>query len=145
MDPKACLSIHEGDLLPDASHYRCLIGRLINLTLSRPDITYVVHKLSQFLSQPQLPHLKAIHQLFHYLNTTVVKVHSFQHPYLYLSLQAFIDAHCGSCIDTRNSTTKLGDSLISLNSKRLPKVSCSSTEAEYRALAVTISDLLWIT
>ncbi|XP_022897770.1 uncharacterized protein LOC111411479 [Olea europaea var. sylvestris] len=145
MDPKACLSIHEGDLLPDASHYRCLIGRLINLTLSRPDITYVVHKLSQFLSQPQLPHLKAIHQLFHYLNTTVVKVHSFQHPYLYLSLQAFTDAHCGSCIDTRNSTTKLGDSLISLNSKRLPKVSCSSTEAEYRALAVTISDLLWIT
>lgn len=67
MDFKSALSIHEGDLLPDASHYMRLIGRLIYLTLSRPDITFAVNKLSQFMSQPSLTHLKAVHHLLHYL------------------------------------------------------------------------------
>ncbi|XP_022843189.1 uncharacterized protein LOC111366719 [Olea europaea var. sylvestris] len=50
MDPKVTLNIHDGDLLPDASSYHRLIGKLIYLTISRPDITFAIYKLSQFLS-----------------------------------------------------------------------------------------------
>ena len=67
MDPKASLNATDGDLLPDGSQYRRLIGKLLYLTLSRPDITYVVHKLSQFSSTPCEPHLKAVHHLLRYL------------------------------------------------------------------------------
>lgn len=52
MDPRIRLTATDGNELPDAFTYRHLIGRLLYLTLSRPDITFVVHKLSQFLAQP---------------------------------------------------------------------------------------------
>ncbi|XP_068662825.1 uncharacterized protein [Aristolochia californica] len=52
MDPKLNLTATDGDLLPDITHYRRLIGKLLYLTLSRPDITFVVHKLTQFVAQP---------------------------------------------------------------------------------------------
>ena len=57
MDPKMLRTATDGDVLTDISQYRCLIDCLLYLTLSRPDITFVVHKLSQFLAQPQVPHL----------------------------------------------------------------------------------------
>ncbi|TXG65219.1 hypothetical protein EZV62_006494 [Acer yangbiense] len=67
MNPNVHLSALDGALLPDPSVYKRLIGRLIYLTLSRPDITFAVHKLSQFLSQPRDPHLQAAHHLLRYL------------------------------------------------------------------------------
>ena len=51
------LSKDEGKLLDDAGMYRRVIGRLLFLTISRLDITYSVHKLSQFMSKPRKPHL----------------------------------------------------------------------------------------
>lgn len=50
MDPKLRLSASDGEPLTDVSSYRRLIGRLLYLTRSRPDITYAVHKLSQFIA-----------------------------------------------------------------------------------------------
>lgn len=46
IDPKLKLTARDGELLQDASQYRRLIGRLLYLTLSRPDITFAVHNLS---------------------------------------------------------------------------------------------------
>ena len=57
------LNKDDGKLLPDAGMYRRLIGRLLFLTISKPDITYSMHRLSQFMSKPRKPHLKAAYRV----------------------------------------------------------------------------------
>ena len=59
MEVNLKLSKDDGELLHDARMYRMLISRLLFLTISWPDITYFVHRLSQFMSKPRKPHLKA--------------------------------------------------------------------------------------
>ncbi|KAL5569251.1 hypothetical protein UlMin_025826 [Ulmus minor] len=160
MDPKVQLSAVTGDLLTDISQYRRLIGRLLYLTLSRPDITFAVHKLSQFMAQPRLPHLKAVHHLLRYLksnpgqglffsSSSSLQLRAFSDAASSsLKLKAFSDSDWGSCLDTRRSVTGfcifIGDSLVSWKAKKQTTVSRSSAEAEYRALASTTSELVWI-
>ena len=67
MDPRLQLDSFTETILAVASSYRQLGGRLLYLTLSRPYITFSIHKLSQFVSQPREPHLKAAHHLLRYL------------------------------------------------------------------------------
>ena len=57
----------KGDLLKDPGHYRRLVGRLIYLTVSRPDITYFVHVLSRFMHQPCKLHMEVALRVVHYL------------------------------------------------------------------------------
>ena len=69
MDPKIQLNAINGDLITDISQYKRLISLLLYLNLSRPNITFDVHKLSQYLSQPRLPHLQVAHHLLRYLKS----------------------------------------------------------------------------
>lgn len=56
-----------GDLLKNPSTYRRLVGRLIYLTITRPEISYSIHILSQFMQEPRKPHLDVVHHLLRYL------------------------------------------------------------------------------
>ncbi|XP_072065989.1 uncharacterized mitochondrial protein AtMg00810-like [Arachis hypogaea] len=67
MDANLKLRAKEVDLIPDAFAYRRLIGRLMYLTISRPNITFAVTKLAQVMSDPRMPHLQAAHQVLRYL------------------------------------------------------------------------------
>jgi len=66
-DPSIKLHADEGALLPDPSSFRHLIGRLLYLTNIRPDISFVVEQLSQFVSSPREPHMQQTLWIIRYL------------------------------------------------------------------------------
>lgn len=147
LDPHIKLFASDGAVFPDPLVFRRLIGKLLYLTISRPDITFVVHKLSQFMAHPRQPHLSVALSLVRYLKGT-----SRQGVFLQASssfqLKVFTDSDWASCVDTRKSTSGfcifLGESLVSWKSKKQSTVSRSSAKVEYRALAVTTTELLWL-
>ncbi|XP_062114694.1 uncharacterized mitochondrial protein AtMg00810-like [Humulus lupulus] len=147
MDPRIKLDDEQGTLLEDPSSYQQLIGRLLYLTLSRPDITYAVNNLSQFMSHPRTPHLQVVHHLLRYLKGSPGQglLYSAKSS---LHLRGFSYSDWASCPITRRSTTGfcifLGDCLISWRTKKQPTISKSSAEAEYRALAATSSEITWL-
>lgn len=117
------------------------------MTVSQLDITFAIHKLSQFVSQPRQPHLSVVHSLLRYLKGSPGKGIFLQASSSF-QLRAFIDANWASCLDTRKSTIGfcvfLGDSLVAWKAKKQTTVSHSSAEAEYRALVVTTSEIVWL-
>ncbi|KAG5253229.1 RmlC cupins superfamily protein [Salix suchowensis] len=141
------LSSDCGDPLQDPRQYRRLIGRLIYLTISHPDITYGVQLLSQFMQKPCQPHLDAAYHVLRYLKSSPGQGLFFPSQND-LQIKAYCDADWASCPMTRRSITGfyifLGTAPISWKSKKQPTVSRSSAESEYRSMAATTSELIWL-
>ncbi|GJR41017.1 retrovirus-related pol polyprotein from transposon TNT 1-94 [Tanacetum coccineum] len=131
----------------DPSHYRGMIGTLLYLTASRPDLQFAICMCARYQARPTEKHLNAVKRIFRYLKGTVHRGLWYPKDSSF-ALTAFADADHAGCQDTRHSTSGsiqlLGDRLVSWSSKRQKSAAISSTEAEYIALSGCCAQVLWM-
>lgn len=147
MDSHLKLTQEKGDVLSNPAHYQRLVGKLIYLTITRPDVSFTVQLLSQFMQQPTTIHIQAGKRLLRYLCGS-------PHQGILLAssstaqLTAFRDSDWAGCPVTRKLTTSycvfLWSSPISWKSNKQIVIARSSAEAENRAMALTECDVSWL-
>jgi hypothetical protein len=146
-DPSVKLYHDDSPPYHDISAYRRLVGRLLYLNATRPDITFITQQLSQFLSAPTTTHFNAATRVLHYLKSSPGRGIFYPRDSS-LHLIGFSDADWAGCKDSRRSISGqclfIGKSLISWRTKKQLTVSRSSSEAEYRALAAATCELQWL-
>jgi hypothetical protein len=122
LDPSTKLSQDSSAAFEDIEGYRRLIGKLLYLTTTRPDISFAVQQLSQFLSSPTITHFDTACRVVRYLKGSPGRGLFFPRDSC-LQILGFADADWANCIDTRRSTSGycffLGSSLISWRAKKL--------------------------
>ncbi|GJW97327.1 hypothetical protein Tco_0179135 [Tanacetum coccineum] len=121
----------------DPTHYCGMVGTLMYLTFSRPDLVYVVCMCARYQAHRTKKHLHAVKRIFQYLRGTVNRGLWYSKDSA-IALTAFADDDHPGCQDTRRSTSGsmqfLGDRLVTWSSKRQKSATISSTEADYIAL-----------
>ncbi|KAK2977888.1 hypothetical protein RJ640_022679 [Escallonia rubra] len=147
MNPSVHLTKDDGDRLDDPEKYRRLVGKLNYLIVTRPDIAYAVSTVSQFMSEPTVKHWVALEQILCYLKGApgLGLLYS-NHGHSYI--ECFSDADwAGSKLDRKSTTgycVFVGGNLVSWKSKKQSVVSRSSAESEYRAMAQSTCEVMWI-
>jgi hypothetical protein len=127
--------------------YQRLVGKLIYLGHTRPDIAYVVSVVSQFMHAPSEAHMDAVNRIPRYLKSAPGRGLMFSR-HGHLDIEGHTDADWAGSVTDRRSTsgyfTFVGGNLVSWRSKKQNVVSRSSVEAEYQAMAHGVCELLWI-
>lgn len=130
--------------LANAQQYRRLVGRLIYLTNTRPNLGYAVHILTQFMQKPLLPHWDAAVRVVRYLKGCPGQG-IFLKTNDTLQISAYCDSDWSTCPLSRRSLSAyvvlLGESPVCWRTKKQDVVALSSAEAEYRAMSATLKEL----
>jgi histone deacetylase 1/2 len=139
----------DGELLfsTDATMYRSIVGGLQYLTITRPDISFAVNRVCQYLHAPRDTHWSAVKRILRYVRLTVSHgLHLRSNPTGVLS--AYSDADWAGSPDDRRSTggyaVFFGSNLIAWSARKQATVSCSSIEAEYKVVANATAELIWV-
>ncbi|XP_024013200.1 uncharacterized protein LOC112087523 [Eutrema salsugineum] len=129
MEQNHKLATDEGQFFHDSERYRWLVGHLVYLTYTCPELSYAVHMLAQFMQKPRTKHWEAAIRVVKYLKGS------------------YCDSDWATCPMTRRSLkgfiVMLGNAPLAWKTKKHDTVSCSSTEAEYRAMGFTVRELKW--
>ncbi|KAK2445742.1 putative mitochondrial protein [Trifolium repens] len=147
MHPTSSLSKEEIGSKVDQKLYRGMIGSLLYLTASRPDILYSVCLCARFQSDPREPHLTAVKRIFRYLKGTT-NLGLLYKKSLDSKLVGFCDAdYAGDKIERKSTSGNcqfICENLISWASKRQTTIALSTAEAEYISAAKCCTQLLWM-
>jgi hypothetical protein len=143
------LSAQEGTLLgpSDATSYHSLVGGLQYLTLTRPGIAFSMNKVCQYLHAPTTLHLVAVKRILRYVRGTIDMGSQIVKLPLML-VHGFSDVNWAGSFDDRCSNRVfaifLGSNLVSWSARKQPTISRSSMEVEYKALANTMAEIMWL-
>ena len=147
MDTKCHLELNPKGVDVDQKLYRSMIGSLLYLCASRPDIVLSVGVCARYQAAPKDSHLQAVNRILRYLVYTP-RFGLWYPKGSNFSLAGYIDSDWAGCKDDRKSTSGachfLGRSLVSWSSKKQNCVSLSTAEAEYVAAASACTQLLWM-
>ncbi|KAJ0888786.1 putative RNA-directed DNA polymerase [Helianthus annuus] len=134
-------------VLENITGFQKLVGKLIYLSLTRPDISYAVQFLSQYMHSPCQSHLDIALRLLRYLKQSPGMGIVFRKTGNF-DIKAYVDSDWAKCLLTRKSITGfgifLGNTLVSWKSKKQGFVSRSTAEAEYRAMCSATCEVMWI-
>lgn len=142
----------DANKMKEPRKYREAVGSLIYLsTCTRPDLSFVVSKLSQHFAEPTEEHWSTVKHVFRYLKGTTEKELCFKGSNTErLGLRVYCDADWASDLTDRHSTTGYcvsmseGSSLISWKTRKQPTVALSTCEAEYMSLASAIQECIYL-
>nr|GFC06733.1 uncharacterized mitochondrial protein AtMg00810-like [Tanacetum cinerariifolium] len=147
MDIKDKLNLNQIETPVDATKYHSMIGALMYLTSSRPDIVHATCVCARYQAHPTEKHLKEVKRIFRYLWGTVnmglwyTKDSGFE-------LTRFSDVHYAGCKDTFKSTFGgaqfIGEKLVSWSLKKQDCTSLSTAELEYVSLSACCAQVLWM-
>ncbi|XP_070035652.1 uncharacterized protein [Nicotiana tomentosiformis] len=147
LSSSSALSLNDGSAPTDAKEYRRAIGTLQYLSLTGSDICFATNKLAQFMHSPTVTHWQAVKRLLKYLKHIITYGLHFNKSSS-LSLTSFSDADWTGSHDDRMSTIAylifLGSNPISSSSKKQRTVARLSTKSEYKAVAITIAEINWL-
>ena len=143
--PKIGADLHGKPI--DPKIYRSMIGSLMYLTASRPDIQFAVCLLARFQARPTELHLKEVKRIFRYLRRTI-NMGLWYPKDSEFKLTAFSDAdHAGDQVtakSTSGSAQFLGEKLVSWSSRKQDCTALSTAEAEYVSLSACCAQVLWM-
>ncbi|GJS72572.1 retrovirus-related pol polyprotein from transposon TNT 1-94 [Tanacetum coccineum] len=141
----------EADLsgtLVDQTKYRSMVGALMYLTASRPDIVHATCYCARYQAKSTEKHLTAVKRIFRYLKDSI-NMGLWYSKETGFELTAFSDSDHAGCLDSRKSTSGGiqflgGDKFVSWSSKKQDCTSMSSAEAEYVSLSACCAQVLWL-
>ena len=137
----------EGEFVDDPDTYRRLVGKVIYLTITLPNISYAFSIVSHFMTSPRVPHMNAIIHILKYLKNALGR-DLFYWSSGHLRIEGYIDADwTGSPSDRKSTTgycTFIGGNLVTWRSKKQSVLTRSSAEAEYRVMAHITCELTWL-
>lgn len=145
--PGTKLTSEGGEAKVNVTLFKQLIGSLMYLTTTRPDLMFVVCLLSQFMAVPTESHMLAAKRVLRYIKGTV------DYGVLYKrggddELFGFTDSDYAGDVDDRKSTSgyvfMLGEGAVSWSSRKQPVVTLSTTEAEFVAAASCACQGIWM-
>ncbi|WJZ88004.1 hypothetical protein VitviT2T_007342 [Vitis vinifera] len=142
------LCVEPNQVSTDKGRYQRLVGRLMYLDHTRPDLAYALSVVSQYMHNPGEQHMNVVMRILRYLKNAPGKGILFAKNIDHQSIEVYIDADWAGAVDDRRSTsgyfTFVGGNLVTWKSKKHNVVARLSAEAEFRGMTLGLCETLWL-
>jgi hypothetical protein len=147
LDQNGKLNATAGEVLEDATMYRKIMGSLIYMTITKPDLNYTVGLESQFMQVPRKPHLDGVRHALRYVSATT-DYGLFYEASTKLYVHGYIDVDwAGSILDMRSTSGfmfSFGNVAVTWSSKKQLTIALLSTKAKYRGATMAACEVAWL-